>query len=150
MKDIRYMLRPVALGLGALLLSATAALAAGRPFVVPLSPQAGGDQDGSGLASLTLNPGTGEVCYTITVANIGEPTEPAFGLGAAHIHDVATGGIFIDLETDWTASDGGFTTTGCTEADRGAILAIFQDPSAYYVNIHTSEFPAGAIRGLLG
>ena len=142
--------RSIALALGAMLLSATAVTAAGRPFAVALAPQASGDPDGSGLALLTLNPGRGEVCYTITVENIGQPTEPAFGLGAAHIHDEATGGIFVDLETNWTASAGGFMTTGCTTTDRGKILAIFSDPSAYYVNIHTVDFPGGAIRGQLG
>ena len=143
-------LRSIALAVGAVLLSATAVTAAGRPFVVPLAPQTGGDPDGSGLALLTMNPGTGDVCYTITVANIGEPTEPAGGLGAAHIHDEATGGIFVDLATNWTASNGGFSTTGCTTADRPDLIAIFKDPSAYYVNIHTVEFPGGAIRGQLG
>jgi hypothetical protein len=143
-------MRSVGLALGALLLSATAVTAAGRPFAVPLAPQTGGDPDGSGFALLTMNPGTGEVCYTITVENIGEPTEPAGGLGAAHIHDEATGGIFVDLATNWTASNGGFMTTGCTTTDRDALIAIFQDPSAYYVNIHTADFPAGAIRGQLG
>jgi len=142
--------RSIALALGALLLSATAVTAGGRPFAVALAPQAGGDPDGSGLALLTLNPGQGEVCYSITVENIGEPTEPAFGLGAAHIHDEATGGIFVDLATNWTASNGGFATSGCTTTDRGSLIAIFQDPSAYYVNIHTADFPGGAIRGQLG
>jgi hypothetical protein len=143
--------RSIALALGALLLGATAVTAGGRPFAVALAPQAGGDADGSGLALLTMNPGQGEVCYTITVENIGQPTEPPLsGLGAAHIHDEATGGIFVDLETNWTASNGGFMTTGCTTTDRESLLAIFKDPSAYYVNIHTVEFPGGAIRGQLG
>ena len=128
----------------------TAAAAGGRPFVVPLSGGATGDQDGTGQAILTVNAGTGEVCYAITVSGIGEPTEPAFGLGAAHIHDLATGGIFVDLETDWVASDGGFSTTGCTSADRSDLIAILRNPSGYYVNIHTTEFPGGAISGSLG
>jgi hypothetical protein len=150
MHSFSLALRSILMALVALLLGATVAIGAGRPFVVPLAPQAGGDADGSGLAVLTMNPGTGQVCYTITVENIGVPTEPAAGLGAAHIHDEATGGIFIDLETNWTASDGGFTTSGCTATDREHILAIFMDPSAYYVNIHTVDFPGGAIRGELG
>jgi hypothetical protein len=150
MNSFRLMLRSSLLALVALLLGATVAIGAGRPFVVSLAPQAGGDVDGSGLAVLTMNPGQGQVCYTITVENIGVPTEPAAGLGAAHIHDEATGGIFVDLETNWTASNGGFITSGCTATDRERILAIFGDLSAYYVNIHTVDFPGGAIRGQLG
>jgi hypothetical protein len=151
MRVFHLAVRPTFLALAVLLLSATVTIAVGgRPFVVPLAPQAGGDLDGSGLAALRMNPGTGEVCYTIQVSGIGEPTEPAAGLGAAHIHDVATGGIFVDLVTNWQPSGDGFATTGCASADRAQILAIFHDPSAYYVNIHTTEFPGGAIRGELG
>jgi hypothetical protein len=139
------------LAMACLLIGAVAVLGVGgRTFVVPLTGGAAGDPDGSGLAILRVNPGTAEVCYTITVEDIGEPTEPAGGLGAAHIHDAATGGIFVDLETDWTATATGFMTTGCTEADRESLVALLRDPSAYYVNIHTVEFPGGAIRGDLG
>jgi CHRD domain len=150
MHSFSLALRSILLALAALLLGATVAIGAGRPYVVSLAPQVGGDVDGSGLAVLTMNPGKGQVCYTITVEDIGVPTEPDAGVGAAHIHDEATGGIFIDLETNWTASNGGFTTSGCTTTDRERILAIFMDPSAYYVNIHTVDFPGGAIRGQLG
>jgi hypothetical protein len=34
-------------------------------------------------------------------------------------------------------------------APRATIKAIKKNPSGYYVNIHTSDFPAGAIRGQL-
>lgn len=152
MRAFHLAVRPASLAVAALLLSATAVVAVGgRSFVVPLTGGAGLDPDGSGLAMLRVNAGQQMVCYTITVTGIGEPTEPAgSGLGAAHIHDWATGGIFVDLATNWTATATGFSTTGCTEADRASLLALFQDPSGYYVNIHTVEFPVGAIQGDLG
>jgi hypothetical protein len=147
----RRLVLSLTLALASILVTAAVALAAGgRTFVVPLTGGATGDPDGSGLAILRVNPGQEEVCYTITVQNIGVPTEPAAGLGAAHIHDFATGGIFVDLETNWTAAGAGFMTTGCAEADRESLLALFHDPSAYYVNIHTVDFPGGAISGALG
>jgi hypothetical protein len=151
MRVSRLLAIPVSLAIVFLLLTAlTVAAVGGRTFVVPLSGANGGDPDGSGLAVLQVNPGTQEVCYTITVTGIGVPTEPMEGLGAAHIHDLATGGIFVDLETMWTATATGFQTTGCASADRQDLVALLAHPSDYYVNIHTVDFPAGALRGDLG
>ena len=148
----RSVLISATFAMAVLLVGATAVLGVGgRTFVVPLTGGATGDPDGSGLAILRVNPGTQEVCYTITAENIGVPTEPLnSGLGAAHIHDFATGGIFVDLETNWTATSTGFTTSGCAEADRQSLVALLRDPSAYYVNIHTVAFAGGAISGSLG
>jgi len=39
--------------------------------------------------------------------------------------------------------------TGCTTSDAATLDAIAADPSAFYVNIHTPQFPAGAARGQL-
>jgi hypothetical protein len=114
--------------------------AAGRPFTVDLTGAAErptqGDPDGSGTASLTINPGTGEVCWTIEVAGV-DPLPHA-----AHIHKAPStepGPIVVHLDQD----------TGCTDIDRALALAIITDPSSYYVNVHNTEFPAGALRGQL-
>lgn len=131
-------------------LAGTVAAQGFQTFVVPLAPQAP-NTEGSGLAIVRVNATTGTVCYRITVSGIGEPTEPAGGLGAAHIHDVATGGIFVDLETDWQASGNNrFRTIGCIDASDASVDALLANPSGYYVNIHTTAFPGGAVRGSLG
>jgi hypothetical protein len=39
---------------------------------------------------------------------------------------------------------------GCVDVDRSLADAIRKAPQGYYVNVHNSEFPAGAIRGQLG
>ncbi len=42
------------------------------------------------------------------------------------------------------------TSEGCVEdQDAATLQAIIDDQSGYYVNIHTADFPAGAIRGQL-
>ena len=102
-----------------------------------------GDPDGTGFARITLNQGLGEVCWTITASDI---TLPAT---AAHIHEGeagVAGGIVVTL----SPPDETGTSSGCTTGvDRALIKDIRQNPSAYYVNVHTTDYPAGAIRGQL-
>jgi hypothetical protein len=101
-----------------------------------------GDLDGIGTATITLNHGQGEVCWEIEVSDI---TLPA---SAAHIHvapSTTTGPVVVGL----SAPDADGSASGCTSADQGLIKAIIQNPEAYYVNVHTSDFPAGALRGQL-
>jgi hypothetical protein len=67
---------------------------------------------------------------------------------AAHIHagsaDVA-GPVVVPL----VAPDETGLARGCTTADPALIKAIRQDPEEYYVNVHTTDFPGGAVRGQL-
>ncbi len=140
----------LALAMTVALAGTVAAEATYQFFRVTLEPQAP-NTEGSGTALLRVNAATDEVCYVIRVEGIGVPTEPAGGLGAAHIHDVATGGIFVDLETQWRATGPDrFMSLGCAVGAGANIDAILAAPEAYYVNIHTTAFPGGAIRGSLG
>ena len=123
----------------------------GRPFTTALTGAAErpgpGDANASGTASLTLNPGQGEVCFDISWADVdGE-------VFASHIHVAppeSPGPIVVTLFTGSFAGTG--SQSGCAEAvDRELILAIIQNPEDYYVNVHSRpNFPGGAIRGQLG
>jgi hypothetical protein len=124
----------------------------GRPFSTSLTGEAEvtiagvpnqGDLDGTGTAMITLNPGQGQVCWEIEVSGI---TLPA---AAAHIHvgaSTTTGPVVVGL----SAPDANGVSMGCALASRDLIKAIIQNPADYYVNVHTSDFPAGALRGQLG
>lgn len=124
---------------------APGAAAGGRPFTTELTGEAEvtaggvpdqGDLDGVGTAVLTVNPGRGEVCWSIEVSGV----DP---IAAAHIHvapATTNGPVVVPL----SPYEG-----GCTTVDRDLALAIIQDPSAYYVNVHNATFPAGALRGQL-
>lgn len=117
----------------------------GRKFTTTLSganevPAA--DPDGSGTASITVNPGQQRVCWDITVSNIAAPTR-------GHIHKAAAGSngpIVVGFFEPATVDLNGCTTT---ELDRQLLVDIIQHPSSYYVNVHNAEFMGGAIRGQL-
>ena len=123
----------------------------GRPFSTVLTGEAEvndagdpnqGDLDGIGSATITVNPGQGEVCHELSVEDI---TLPAIG---AHIHEGVAGEngpIVVEL----VPPDANGVSSGCTQVSRELALEIIQDPENYYVNVHTSDFPAGALRGQL-
>ena len=126
-------------------LAPAGATAQGRPLSASLTGAAEvpgpGDPDGSGEFFVTVNPGLGEVCYQLSVADIAPAT-------AAHIHAGpagVAGGVVVGLvpPTSGTSSD-------CAAVDRDLAMAILRDPAVFYVNVHNAAFPAGAIRGQLG
>jgi hypothetical protein len=115
----------------------------GAEEVDPITGALGaGDPDGSGLATLTVNPGQEEVCYELSVEGI---TLPAIG---AHIH-VGDAGENGPVVVPLNPPDASGVSSGCAQVPRELALAIIQNPENYYVNVHTTDFPNGALRGQL-
>ncbi len=101
-----------------------------------------GDPDGNGTAAIRLTPGQGRLCFVLTARNI---TLPA---AAAHIHQggaTVAGPVVVPL----SPPDASGRSEGCVAVDRALATAILANPSGYYANVHTSDYPAGAIRGQL-
>ena len=144
----RTFLVGVCVGLVAALVLSVGALAqdGGRPFATVLTGAAEvpgpGDPDGSGTASLRLNPGRGEVCFELSVSNVALPAT------GAHIH-VGTATVAGPVVVPLLPPNESGTSSGCVSADADLIKAILQNPENYYVNVHTFEYPGGAVRGQL-
>lgn len=119
----------------------------GRPLASDMTqevtaiPEWEGDPDGVGTALITLNYGQGEVCWKLFASNL---TLPAT---ASHIHQ-APPGVRGPIVLSLSAPDAAGVAVGCASGvDRDLILDILVNPESYYVNVHTTDFPPGAIRG---
>ena len=116
----------------------------GRPLQTSLSGPAEvpgpGDTDGGGTFEATANPGQERICYKLAVTNIVTAT-------AAHIHRApfgVAGPVVVPLVPP---SDG--DSEACASVSRELTLEILKNPENFYVNVHNSVFPGGAIRGQL-
>ena len=100
-----------------------------------------GDPDGMGMAFITVNIGQGSISYELSVSNIDPAT-------AAHIH-VGAAGVNGPLVITLAAPTSGSSSGTIMNLDRELLKAIIKNPENYYVNVHNSMYPAGAIRGQL-
>ena len=97
---------------------------------------AGGDADGTGSFTATVDPEAGDFCYSLSGTGIGTPT-------MAHVHTGAAGKDGPPVITIAVAED------RCMAVDPDILKPIVASPGDYYVNIHDATYPKGAIRGQL-
>jgi hypothetical protein len=120
------------------------AVMTGRKEVDANGRRGAGDLNGRG--SFTAIVDGSQLCFGITVKNLGAaPT-------AAHIHGPArpnqNAGIVVALSPPSGPDPG--ASSGCVTVDPAIAQAIRRNPRKYYANVHTEQFPAGAVRGQLG
>jgi hypothetical protein len=99
-----------------------------------------GPSGAKGTADFVIDAEAGSVCYTLAYSGINQPT-------AAHIHQGAKGTAgppVVDLDVPKNHDK------GCVAGDKAKLADINKNPSAYYANVHTADYPKGAIRGQLG
>lgn len=111
-----------------------ASLAGGAAEVPTGAPNA------SAKATITLDSTKGRVCWKFTkLKGVSNPN-------AAHIHEGLKGKAGAVLVPFGAA----YKSKGCqTSIAKRIINKIVAHPGRYYVNIHNSGFPAGAVRGQL-
>ena len=104
-----------------------------------------GDEDGYGVTLVSIDPATAAICYEVAVANI---TLPA---AAMHIHQ-GDAGVAGDVVVPFaTVPDASGMASECFYLfDRMELFnEIVTEPARFYVNVHTEDFPDGAVRGQL-
>jgi CHRD domain/S-layer homology domain len=107
---------------------------AGR-FVVP-GP---GDPNAQGIARLEVIPESGEICMHVWVTGVTTPT-------AMHLHageEGESGPLVATLLKPIIGAE----VFDCIEGlDSSLLEAVVANPSNYYVDVHTTEYPDGAVR----
>ena len=123
-----------------------AAQSSGQPFSVFATvlrgenEPAGGDADGIGVAVVKVSPADAQVCYLLVANKLDTVV-------AAHIHHApagVNGPVVIPLQ----APISGFSAA-CADISAALAADLVANPDQYYVNVHTTVFPGGAIRGQL-
>lgn len=90
-----------------------------------------------GMANLFVDLSRGVLCYRLGYDGINRPT-------AAHVHQGGpgqNGRPVIDLHPEANGDE------GCVGADPTALRNLRDHPEAFYLNLHTPEYPDGAMRG---
>ena len=103
-----------------------------------------GDSNAVGAATVLFDNDGTTLCFTIIVNNLDAPN-------AAHIHRGlagVNGPILVTLIAPATGNPG--TSSDCIAGVDSALASeIRGNPGRFYINVHTTNFPNGAIRGQL-
>jgi hypothetical protein len=113
----------------------------GRNEIGPDGKRRAGDLDGQGGATVVTT--DTQLCFAVAVRGISTPA-------AMHVHrgrPNKNGDIVVPL-TAPTSGDPG-TSAGCVNVASALLQEITKHPIRFYVNVHTSDFPDGALRGQL-
>jgi hypothetical protein len=142
MRALRIMVAVPVIGLALAAAPASAAPAAASPYHATLSASEEtptGPPGGTGAATVTIDAAAGQLCYDLTWSpQVGTPS-------AAHIHKGAAGtsGPIVVILNEPPSPK------ACVTAAPLVLQGIADDPSGYYVNIHSNAYPGGAVRGQL-
>jgi hypothetical protein len=97
-----------------------------------------GPKGATGTITMNIDSAAGQLCYSgLTYEGPGKADQ-------GHIHKGAkgmAGPVAINLGLLEEGKD------ACVTADKKALDAVLADPGGHYVNLHTAEYPGGAVRG---
>jgi len=99
-----------------------------------------GDADGNGEFAGWFDAAKGRVCYTLGVGSLASPTMAHIHRGAAQV----AGPPVVML-----ANPAQNISETCQAVPPALVREIVGNPSGFYVNVHTTAHPSGAIRAQL-
>jgi hypothetical protein len=147
---VRWLVVATTVGLILILALASVATAARRPLFAALNGQneigedgerGAGDRNGGGSFSAVIK--GRELCFGLAVRDIEDPTMAHIHRGGRNVN----GPILVPLTHPETGDPG--ASSACTELSRSLVRQIRSNPGRFYVNVHNSDFPDGAVRGQL-
>jgi LPXTG-motif cell wall-anchored protein len=105
-----------------------------------------GDPAGTGQGWVTIK-ADNSVCYKVTWSGLSSPAT------AGHIHKGVKGlpgDVVVPFFGDGKKANGQNSDESCAQVqDLAVVEGLRKNPQNYYINIHTAQFPQGAIRGQL-
>ncbi|MBL9149015.1 MAG: CHRD domain-containing protein [Phycisphaerae bacterium] len=101
------------------------------------------DPNGTCIGVVNIDTGTNTISWDLAYTNLAPLTTMHIHTGAAGV----SGPVLFDMGIATTGGAG--TLIQSKPAPPATIAQILADPAGFYVNLHTSEFPAGAVRGQL-
>jgi hypothetical protein len=99
-----------------------------------------GDSDGRGQFEATIDENQGTICYSASIQNVSKMTD-------MHIHRAPAGQEGAVVAT--LIAPGNTDIDACVSIAKDVAKRILANPANYYVNVHTTEFAKGAVRGQL-
>jgi hypothetical protein len=104
-----------------------------------------GSKKGKGDMQIFLKPTQGKVCFNLDVKNLDTITDSHIHKGAEGVAGDVKVPLFVGQTLDGTGS-----YDGCVKHVKAKLIKkIAAHPEKYYANVHTLDFPDGAIRGQL-
>lgn len=110
------------------------------------------DPDGSGKADLAIDVAGGTVCFDVKHKDTATPNRGHIHSGVAGVNGPIVVTFFELRPGDAAATDPRHDEIeqgriqDCVSADPALLADIVANPQNYYVNVHNSRFPGGAIR----